>query len=97
MPSKATDDELSECMKLIAASHTDGDAKTTVMVGNLPSLETVRIPNLFTGMQQIAPAKGRSPRIVYSDNTSFRFLASHTVDTDLGKLIVVRMGLLHQK
>jgi hypothetical protein len=93
MPIKATVEEEAQCMRLIAASNPDGTNQTTVITGNLTSSEAVRTSNSFTEVPQSKSAKGTTPSVWYSANSSFQLLASRTVKTELGKLIIAQFGL----
>jgi len=97
MPPKATAEEEAQCMRLIAASNPDGSNQTTVITGNLPSSEAVRTSNSFTEVLQSESDRGTTPSVWYSANTSFQLIASHTVETELGKLIIAQLGLFRQK
>ena len=97
LPPKATAEEEAQCMRLIAVPNPDGSNQTTVITGNLSSSEAVRTSNSFTEVPQSKSAKGTTPSVWYSANASFQLLASHTVETELGKLIIIQLGLFRQK
>jgi hypothetical protein len=97
MPPKPTAEEESQCVQLIAASNPEGSNQTTVITGNLSSSEAVRTPNSFTEIPHSEYARGTIPDVWYSANSSIQFLASRTVETELGKLIIAQMGLFRQK
>lgn len=97
MPSKATAEEEAQCMRLIATSNPDSSNQTTVIAGNLSSSEAVRTSNSFTEVPQSESSRGTTSSVWYSANASFQLLASHTVDTELGKLIIAQLGLFRQK
>jgi hypothetical protein len=97
MPPKATEEEEAQCMRIITASNPDGSNQTTVITGNLSSSEAVRTSISFTEVPQSESARGTTPSVWYSANSSFQLLASHTVETKLGKLIIAQMGLFRQK
>jgi hypothetical protein len=93
MPPKATAEEEAQCMRLITASNLNGSNQTTVITGNLLSSKAVRTSNSFTEIPHSEFAVGTIPNVWYSANASFQLLASHTVETGFGMLIIVQMGL----
>jgi hypothetical protein len=97
LPAKATMEEKAQCMQLVAASNSDESNLTTVITGNLSSLEAVHTINSFTEVPQSESAIRTTPSIWYSANVSFHLLASHIVETELGKLIIAQLGLFRQK
>jgi hypothetical protein len=97
MPLRATAEEEAQCIRRIAASNPDGSNQTTVITGNLPSTEAVRTSNSFTEVPQSGSDRGTTPRVWYSANTTFQLLASRTVETELGRLIIAQLGLFRQK
>ena len=97
MPPKATEEEEAQCMQIIAASNSDGNNQTTVITGNLSSSEAVRTSNSFTEVPQSEFERGTTPSVWYSANASFQLLASRTVRTELGSLIIAQLGLFRQK
>jgi len=84
-------------MQIVAASNPDRNNQTTVITGNLPSSEAVRISYSFTEVPQSEFARGTTPSVWYSANASFQLLASRIVETELGKLIIAQLGLFRQK
>jgi endonuclease/exonuclease/phosphatase family metal-dependent hydrolase len=97
MPPKATEEEEAQCMRIIAASNPDGTNQTTIITGNLTSSEAIRTSNSFTEVPQSESARGATPSVWYSANSSFQLLASRAVETELGKLIIAQFGLFRQK
>jgi hypothetical protein len=97
MPPKATAEEEAQCMQIIAASNPDGNNQTTVITGNLSSSESVRTSNSFTEVPQSEYTRGTTPSVWFSANASFQLLSSHTVETELGRLIIAQLGLFRQK
>jgi hypothetical protein len=97
MPLKATLEEEAQCLRLIAALNPDGSNQTTIITGNLSSSEAIRTSNSFTEVPQSKSARGTTPSVWYSANTSFLLLASYTVEIELGKLIIAQLGLFRQK
>jgi endonuclease/exonuclease/phosphatase family metal-dependent hydrolase len=97
LPAKITIEEEAQCIQLIAASISDKSNLTTIITGNLSSSEVVHSSYSFTEVPQSGSARGTTPSIWYSANASFQLLASHTVETELGKLIIAQLGLFRQK
>ncbi len=97
MPPKATAEEEAQCIRLIAASNSDGSSQTTVITGNLPSSEAVHTLNSFNEVLQFESARGTTPSVWYSANASSQLLASRIVETELGRLIIAQLGLFRQK
>ncbi len=97
MPPKATAEEEVQCLRLIAPSRSDGKNPTTVITGNLPSSEAIHALYSFFEVLQSEAAGGITPRVWYSANASLQMLTSHTVETELGKLIITQFGLFRQE
>jgi hypothetical protein len=97
IPPKATADEQTQCMKLISALNPEETHPLTIIAGNLPSSETVRATNTFTEVPPPESIKGKIPKVWYSANASFQLLTSRAVETDLGTLVIVQLGLYRQK
>jgi hypothetical protein len=97
IPPKATEEEEAQCIGIITASNPDGNNQTTVITGNLSSSEAVRTSNSFTEVLQSEFDRGTTPSVWYSANASFQLLASRTVRTELGSLIIAQLGLFRQK
>jgi hypothetical protein len=97
MPSKTAAAEHAQWLRLIAASNPDGSNQTTIITGNLSSLETVRNSNSFSEVPQSEFAMGTTPNVWYSTNSSLQLLASRMVETELGRLVIVQLGLFRQK
>jgi endonuclease/exonuclease/phosphatase family metal-dependent hydrolase len=97
MPPKATAEEEAQCMRLITASNPDASSQTTVITGNLSSLEAVRSSYSFTEVPRSESVRGTTPNVWYSASTSFQLIASHIVETELGKLVIAQLGIFRQK
>jgi hypothetical protein len=97
MPPKLTPEEEVHCLKLIAASNPDVDNETTVMTGNLSSSEKVRMSSSMTEIPLSKSTRGTTPSVWYSANKSFQLIASRTVETELGRLMITQFGLFREK
>ena len=93
MPPKVSVEDEVQCIRLITASNHGGSNQTTVITGNLPTSEAIRNSNSFSKVPQSESAMGSTPSVWYSANASFQLLSSHTVETELGKLIITQLGL----
>jgi len=96
IPPEATVEEEAQYMQFIASSSLDGNIQTTVVAGNLPLSEAIRTSNSFREVPQSEFARSMTPSIWYSANASSQLLASHIVETRLGKLIIAQLGLFRQ-
>ena len=97
LPSKATANEQAQCLKLIAAMNPDTVNQLTIVAGNMPTDETIRIANSFAEVPPPESAKSTISRIWYSANTSLQLLTSRSVETELGTLVIAQFGLLRQQ
>jgi hypothetical protein len=70
-------------------------AKLILKHSVFPNNSELQISN--TEVPQSESARGTTPSVWYSANASFQLLASHTVETELGKLIITQFGLFRQK
>jgi hypothetical protein len=93
LPVKATIEEKKQYMQLIAVPDFDKSSSTIVITGNLPSSEAAHALSSFTEVPQSGYAAGSTPGIWYSRNASFQLIASRKVETEVGKLIIVQLGL----
>jgi hypothetical protein len=97
LPPKATIEEQRQCMKLLMASNSGSNNQPIIVMGNLPSFELFRTSYSIMEVPQSEYAKGKTPDMWYSVNASLQFYAARIVETGLGKLIIVRMGLFREK
>jgi hypothetical protein len=97
LPSQAAAEEETRCLRLITALIPDGKTQTTIITGNLPASEAIRVSSLLTEVRQSKSHSSTIPRIWYSANSSFQLLSSHTVETEFGKLVIAQFGLFQQK
>jgi hypothetical protein len=97
LPPKATKKELAQCLKLITAMNPDTIDQLTIVAGNMPTEEIIRTTNSFTEVPPPKFAKGTISRIWYSTNTSIQLLASRSMETELGTLVIAQFGLLRQQ
>ena len=95
LPEKATAKELSSCAQTIAELQTKID-KPFIVIGNLPLLSKVKVPESFADIQSTLPAdagKTVTSRVWYARGDLFRPLSARIVKTDLGIMTVVEFGL----
>lgn len=97
LPLKATKKELAQCLKLITAMNPDTIDQLTIVTGNMPTEEIIRTTNSFAEVPPPKFAKGTISRIWYSANTSIQLLASRSMETELGTLVIAQFGLLRQQ
>lgn len=97
MPSKATAEEQARCMKLIATLNPDTKNPLTIVTGNLPSSESVLAGAAFTEVPPLESAKTSVSKLWYSSNVGLQLLTSRSVETELGSLVIVQLGLFRQK
>jgi len=97
LPPKATKKELAQCFKLITAMNPDTTDQLTIVAGNMPTEEIIRTTNSFAEVPPPKFAKGTISRIWYSANTSIQLLASRSMETELGTLVIAQFGLLRQQ
>jgi endonuclease/exonuclease/phosphatase family metal-dependent hydrolase len=96
MPPKATMEEQTQCMKLMMAHNLGSSNQPTIVMGNLPSMESFRTSYSMIEVPQSEYAKGKTPNIWYSSNASLQYYTTRIVETELGKLIIVHMGLFRE-
>jgi hypothetical protein len=97
LPTKATIEEQAQCMKLIMTPNPGSSNQPTMIMGNLPPFESFHTSYSMMEVPHSEYAKGTTPSIWYSENASLQFYAARIVETDLGKLMIVRMGLFREK
>jgi hypothetical protein len=97
MPSKATVEEQVRCMKLIAALNPDEKNPLTIVTGNLPSSESVLASTAFSEVPPLESDKGSVSKLWYSANAGLQLLATRHIETELGSLVIVHLGLFRQK
>jgi endonuclease/exonuclease/phosphatase family metal-dependent hydrolase len=97
MPLKISTEEQLQCVKLIAPMIPEENIQARIITGNLPPWDTFRSVHSYAEVSQSESAKSAVPRVWYSTNTSIQFLASYVVEAELGKLIIVKIGLFRQK
>jgi hypothetical protein len=97
LPAKATPDELGQCLKLITALNPDRTNPLTIIAGNLPSSSTLHTDNNFTEVPLRGSSKSSASKLWYSANSGLQLIATRQLDTELGTLIVVQLGLFRQK
>jgi hypothetical protein len=93
LPPQATAYEQAQCSKLLAAMNSDMKDQLAIVAGNLPTDEIMYSANSFTAVPPPESAKSTISRIWYSANTSIQLLASRSVETDLGTLVIAQFGL----
>jgi hypothetical protein len=93
LPPKASIAEQTLCIKTIAVLNPDTKNPMTIIAGNLPASETIRTANAFADITPAEAGKNSNSKMWYSANTSFRLLNSHTVETELGVVLIAQIGL----
>jgi hypothetical protein len=93
LPPKATAKEQAQCSKLIAAMNSDTNDQLAIVAGNMPTDEIICTANSFAAVPSLESAKSTISRIWYSANTSIQLLASRSVATELGTLVIAQFGL----
>jgi hypothetical protein len=93
LPVKATMEEKVQCLRLIAVPNFDKSNSAIIITGNLSYSEAMHTLSSFTEVPQSGSARGSTPSIWYSANASFQLITSRTVETELGKLNIVQLGL----
>lgn len=96
LPPKATANEQAQCIKLIAAMNPDTARQLTIVAGTMPANEMVRTANSFAEVSPSESAKSTASRIWYSSTVSLQLLASRSIETELGTLVIAQFGLLRQ-
>jgi hypothetical protein len=96
LPPKATKEEQRQCMKLLMASNSGSNNQPAIVMGNLPPFKLFRTSYAMMEVPQSEYVKDTTTDIWYSVNASLQFLAARKVETELGKLIIVRMGLFRE-
>jgi hypothetical protein len=93
LPPKATAKEQAQCSKLIATMNSDTNDQLAIVAGNMPTDEIICTANSFATVPSAESAKSTISRIWYSANTSIQLLASRSVATELGTLVIAQFGL----
>jgi len=97
LPLKATAKEQAECSKLIAAMNPDTADHLTIIAGNMPADQTIRLSYAFAEVPPPESAKSTKSRIWFSANSSLQLLTSRTREIELGTLIIAQFGLSRQQ
>ena len=97
LPPKATAKEQTQCSKFIAAMNSDTNDQLAIVAGNMPTDEIICTANSFATVPLPESAKSTISRIWYSAKTSIQLLASRSVETELGTLVIAQFGLSRQQ
>jgi len=97
LPSKATAEEQVRCMKLIAALNPDEKNPLTIVTGNLPSSESVLASTAFSEIPLLESVRHSDSKVWYSTNSGLQLLSSRNVETELGSLVIVHLGMFRPK
>ena len=97
LPLKATAKEQAECSKLMAAMNPDTADHLTIIAGNMPADQTIRLSYAFAEVPPPESAKSTKSRIWFSANSSLQLLTSRTREIELGTLIIAQFGLSRQQ
>lgn len=93
-PLKASSDEQTQCVKLISALNPNSNKPLMVVAGNLPT--AAKADGSFKEIQ-ILNEKSASNQLWYTSSGSLEVLSSRTIQTDLGTMVIARLGLFRQK
>jgi hypothetical protein len=96
LPSKATAIEQSQCLKFVAAMNPDSVNHFTIVTGNMPTDETIRMANSFTEVPLPESAKSTISKMWFVANTSLQLLTSRSMETELGTLVIAQFGIYRQ-
>ena len=97
LPPKATVQEQEKCAKLIASMNPDTVRQYTIVSGNMPSDEGIRTMHSFAEVSLPESAKSTTSKIWYSATVSLQLLASRSVETELGTLVIAQFGFMRQE
>jgi endonuclease/exonuclease/phosphatase family metal-dependent hydrolase len=97
LPLRATAKEQAQCAKLIAAMNPDTADHLTIVAGNMPTEQTIRLSYSFAEVPPPEPVESNLSRIWFSANSSLQLLTSRTRETELGTLIIAQFGLFRQQ
>jgi hypothetical protein len=97
LPAKATSEDQRRCLKLITALNPDRTNPLTIVAGNLPSSATLRTDNAFTEVTPLESSGSNTSKIWYTTNSGLQLITTRTVETELGSLVIVQLGLFRQK
>jgi endonuclease/exonuclease/phosphatase family metal-dependent hydrolase len=93
-PSKASSDDQAQCIKLISALNPNSNKPLMVVAGNLPT--AAREDGSFKEIQ-ISNERSASNQLWYTSAGALEVLNSRTIHTDLGTMVIARLGLFRQK
>lgn len=96
LPSKATANEQSQCLKFVAAMNPDSVNHFTIVTGNMPTDETIRMANSFSEVPLPESAKSATSKMWFVANTSLQLLTSRSMETELGTLVIAQFGIYRQ-
>ncbi len=97
LPTKATINEQSQCLKLIGTVNPDTANQFTIIAGNMPTDDSIRTKCSFTEVPQPESVKSNIARIWYSTSMSLQLIKSRSVETELGTLVIAQFGLSRQQ
>jgi len=97
LPPKATTNEQTQCLKLIAAMNPDTTNQHTIVSGNLPAEEIIRKKNSFSEIPSFESTKSTISKIWYTTGGSLQLLTSRSVETELGTLVIAQFVLSNQQ
>lgn len=96
MPEKATPEEQESCLKTIAALNPDKTNPLTVIAGNLPPSAALRSINMFAEVPPHKSSKSNASKVWYTANSGLELITTRIIDTELGTLVIVQLGLFRQ-
>ena len=97
LPSNATLQEQAQCLKLIADMNPDTANPLMIVAGNMPTDEVIRTTNSFAKVPLPESSRNTTSKMWFSLNTSFQLLASRSVETELGTLVIAQFGISRQQ
>jgi hypothetical protein len=94
LPENITDEGRIRCLKMLSDATSEKSGGARIMTGNLPALLT--LTPAFREIQ-IATQNENVPHVWYSAGESFQLKASYVKETEMGRLVCLRLGLFRQK
>ena len=95
LPSGASADDQSSCLKILAAMNSSENKLPTILAGNLPVSEVAR-GSFQETLSSDVQAKKIPTAVWYDGGGILKPLTTRSVETELGPLMIVQFGLFRQ-
>ena len=97
IPSSASESDLSRCLSLIAASESLEKIPAMVVAGNYPGTDSVRSSRGLLDLNVNRTDETGRQKIWYTSDARIQPIASRTIHTGFGPMVIVSMGIYRKR